>query len=87
MGNSRECACKQWPFDSSEKGTQEEEEKLEANGFCFAEDPSGDMYYWRQTGHIIHLYSSGEWDSAEAPIDCECLEEYFALFRPRPRTR
>jgi len=80
-GGARECACREWPFDSVERGTLAEEEYLAANGFRFAKDPSGDLYYWKRPGHVIHLYANGEWDSDEAPTDCEYLEEYFALFR------
>jgi len=66
-----------------ERGTQPEEEYLEANGFRFAKDPSGELYYWRPPGYIIHLYANGGWDSDTAPTDCDDLEEYLVLFRTK----
>ena len=86
-GGTRECECREWPFDSAERGTLAEEEYLEANGFRFAEDPSAELYYWRQPGYIIHLYANGSWDSATAPRDCQYLEEYLKLFRAKSPTR
>lgn len=86
-GGARECACRGWPFDSVEEGAPAEEEYLKANGFRFAKDPSGDLYYWRQPSYVIHLYTNGEWDSDNAPTDFEYLEDYFALFRTKSGTQ
>lgn len=86
-GGARECECRSWPFAPAERGTLQEEQYLEANGFRFAKDPSGELYYWRQPGYIIHLYANGRWDSDTAPTDCNYLEEYFALFRAESDTQ
>src|SRR5215469_10542686 len=79
--SGRECACREWPFESVERGTVEEEEYLRAFGFRFAVDPSGDMYYWRPGGYLLHLYGNDSWDCDKAPTDCRYLEEYLALFQ------
>jgi hypothetical protein len=57
-----QCACegRQWQFQRAERGTAEEEKRLVENGFEFAKDAAGDLYYVGPFGHIIHLYPDGE---------------------------
>jgi hypothetical protein len=66
----------------AEKGTPVEETWLADNGFEFAQDAAGDLYYVGPLSHIIHLYPNRKWDSDKAPGSCGSLEEYFAWLAP-----
>jgi hypothetical protein len=74
------CACESqsWGFDRAERGTEIEEKLLADNGFEFASDIAGDLYYVGPFCHIIHLYPGSEWDSDKAPTNLKSLEEYLA---------
>ena len=77
------CACgTSWYRCLGEEGTQEDKALLKRNGFQMAQDCQGDVYYVLPgTGHIIHLYPDGTWDSDKA-AQGSSLKQYFAWLKP-----
>ena len=57
------------------KGNDQEHAFLTNAGFVTT-DADGDVYYVGPLGHIVWLYSEGEWCADKAPAACTSLEEY-----------
>ncbi len=77
------CACgTPWVRRWGIRGTPEEEALLKLSGFIFTLDIQGDTYYVGPLGHIVYLYSGGDWDSDKAPRE-QSLEEYLTWIKEK----